>query len=103
MILTRCSVQYDKISTSVQSKLVRFGRLGFVRNVCGGLITRTGKIFFVLPVLIHTGTLTKILTFGLQLSFNVIELSKDTVYTLQNGSVFCQHCIIHCQIFHYSS
>ena len=102
MILTCCSVQYDK-STSVQSKLVRIGSLGFVRNVCGGLITCTWKIFFVLPVLIHTCTLIKILTFGLQLSFNVIGLSKDTVYTLQNGSVFCQHCIFHCQIFHCSA
>ena len=102
MILTRCSVQHDK-STFAQSKLVRIDSLGFVRNVCGGLITRSWKIFFVLPVLTHTGTLTKILTFELQLSFNVIELSKDTVYTLQNGSVFCQHCIIHCQIFHCSA
>lgn len=102
MILTCCSVQYDK-STSVQSKLVRIGSLGFVRNVCGGLITCTWKIFFVLRVLIHTCTLIKILMFGLQLSFNVIGLSKDTVYTLQNGSVFCQHCIFHCQIFHCSA
>ena len=84
MILTCCSVQYDK-STSVQSKLVRIASLGFVQNVCGGLITRTWKIFFVLPVLIHTCTLIKILMFGLQLSFNVIGLSKDTVYSLQNG------------------
>ena len=79
MILTCCSVQYDK-STSGQSKLVRIGSLGFVQNVSGGLI-----IFFVLPVLIHTCTLIKILMFGLQLSFNVIGLSKDTVYSLQNG------------------
>ena len=55
MILTCCSVQYDK-STSVQSKLVRIGSLGFVQNVSGGLITRTWKMFFVLPVLIHTCT-----------------------------------------------
>ena len=55
MILTCCSVQYDK-STSVQSKLVRIGSLGFVQNVSGGLITRMWKIFFVLPVLIHTCT-----------------------------------------------